>query len=123
MSGRKSFSALVEQMSPEAQARAKAKAEALRAEMPLNELRNALEISQKHLAEVLRVDQPSISRMERRTDMMLSTLARFVEAMGGNLEMVARFPNGSVHITGLAQIREGAKREKSNNDTQRAQPA
>jgi transcriptional regulator with XRE-family HTH domain len=110
-------------MSPEAQARAKAKAEALRAEMPLNELRNALEISQKHLAEVLRVDQPSISRMERRTDMMLSTLARFVEAMGGNLEMVARFPNGSVHITGLAQIREGAKREKSNNDTQRAQPA
>lgn len=70
MSGRKPFNALVAKMSPEAQARVEAKANKLCEEMPLHELRTALEISQKHLAEVLHVDQPAISRMERRTDMI-----------------------------------------------------
>ncbi len=83
--------------------------------MPLHELRAALEMSQKHLAEVLHVDQPAISRMERRTDMMLSTLARFVEAMGGNLELVAHFPQGNVKITGIAEIRTRAEHGKTSN--------
>lgn len=93
-------------MSPESRKRAREKANALREKMPLYELRAALELSQVHLAEILKVDQPSISRMERRADMMLSTLARFVEAMGGKLELRADFPSGPVVISGLAELRE-----------------
>ena len=65
MSGHKPFSKLVEKMSPEAQARVAAKNALLRAEMPLHELRSALELSQTQLAEILNVDQPAISKMER----------------------------------------------------------
>jgi hypothetical protein len=104
MSGRKPFAALVSRMSPEARERVERKAAALRADMPLHEVRAALELSQQHLAEILKVDQPAISRMERRTDMLLSTLARFVEAMGGKLELRAAFPEGTVQITGLAEL-------------------
>jgi DNA-binding XRE family transcriptional regulator len=105
MTGHKPFSQLVAKMSPQSQGRARAKAEALRAEMPLYELRAALEMSQAHLAGILHVDQPSISRMERRADMMLSTLGDFIEAMGGHLDIRAVFPVGEVRITKLANVR------------------
>jgi transcriptional regulator with XRE-family HTH domain len=77
--------------------------------MPLDQLRHALALSQAHLAEILHVDQPSISKLERRTDMMVSTLARFIEAMGGQLEMKAVFPTGEVKITGLARLGREAR--------------
>jgi hypothetical protein len=51
------------------------------------------------LAEALHVKQPSIAKMERRADMYLSTLRSHIEAMGGQLEIVARFPDGAVKIT------------------------
>jgi transcriptional regulator with XRE-family HTH domain len=105
MTGHKPFSKLVESMSPEAQARVAATADKLRAEMPLHELRSALELSQTHLAELLNVDQPAISKMERRTDMMLSTLRRFIEAMGGELDIRAVFPDGEVRIRALGEVR------------------
>ncbi len=110
MSGHKPFSELRRKMSPEAQARAAEKAAALEAEMPLHELRAAMDMSQSHLAEILHVDQPAISRLERRTDMMLSTLRHFVEAMGGRLDIRAIFPNGEVKIKGLSDVR--AKRRE-----------
>ena len=56
--------------------------------MPLNELRQARGLSQKMLAEVLHVQQPSIAKMEKPTDMYLSTLCSHIEAMGGRLEVV-----------------------------------
>lgn len=112
MSGRKPFATLVAKMSPASRARIKKKSAALRAEMPLNELRTALKLSQKHLAELLDVDQPVISRMERRTDMMLGTLSRFVEAMGGQLEVRAAFPDGVVRIVGLAELNPKAEAKK-----------
>lgn len=62
------------------------------AEMPLNELRQARGLSQKMLAEVLHVQQPSIAKIEKRTDMYISTLRRHIEAMGSELEVVARLP-------------------------------
>ena len=71
------------------------------AEMPLNELRQARGLSQKMLAEVLRVQQPSIATMENRTDMYLSTLLSHIEAMGGELDVIARFPDGSVEINSI----------------------
>lgn len=100
----KKFNDLRAKMSPESQARAEIKAKAMLAEMPLNELRQARGLSQKMLAEILHVQQPSIAKMEKRTDMYLSTLRSHIEAMGGELDIVARFPDGSVNITNLAEL-------------------
>jgi len=74
------------------------------AEMPLNELRQARGLSQKMLAEVLHVQQPSIAKIEKRTDMYLSTLRSHIEAMGGELDVIARFPEGSVKINNFTDL-------------------
>lgn len=74
------------------------------AEMPLNELRQARGLSQKVLADVLHVQQPAIAKMEKRTDMYISTLRSHIEAMGGELEVVARFPDGSVKINNFSEL-------------------
>ena len=59
----------------------------------LKDLRQAVERTQEELAVSLGVGQDTISRIERRSDMLLSTLRRYVEAMGGKLELVAEFPD------------------------------
>ena len=94
----KPFKELERKMSPEARARSEAKARRMIEEMPLNEIRAARELTQEHLAKVLRVKQASISKLERRADMYISTLRDFVRAMGGELEITARFPEGEVRI-------------------------
>ena len=73
-------------------------------EMPFQELRNARGLSQKMLAEALHIQQPAIAKLEKRTDMYISTLRSHIEAMGGNLEVVARFPEGDVKISNFSQI-------------------
>ncbi len=73
-------------------------------EMPLHELRRARQLSQEQLAEELGATQPEISKIERRTDMYVSTLRRFVEAMGGELDIIARFPDGTVRITQFQEL-------------------
>ena len=65
----KKFAELRARMAPASQARAQAKAQAMLVEMPLNELRQSRGLSQKMLAQVLNVQQPSITKMEKRTDM------------------------------------------------------
>lgn len=100
----KKFADLRAQMTPQSQSRAEAKAQAMLAEMPLHELRQARGLSQKMLAEVLHVQQPSIAKMEKRTDMYISTLRSHIEAMGGQLEVVARFPDGAVKINNFADL-------------------
>ena len=100
----KKFSDLRARMTPESQARAEAMAQAMLAEMPLNELRQARGLSQKMLAEVLNVQQPSIAKMEKRTDMYLSTLRSHIEAMGGELDIIARFPDGTVKISNFTEL-------------------
>ncbi|MDB5971601.1 MAG: transcriptional regulator [Hydrocarboniphaga sp.] len=64
-------------------------------ELTLRDLRQAHELTQERMAELLGVKQENVSRMERRTDLLLSTLASYVEAMGGHLKLIAEFPNGS----------------------------
>lgn len=59
----------------------------------LKDLRQAVEKTQVDLAQALGVGQDSISRLEQRSDMLLSTLRRYIEGMGGTLELVAQFPN------------------------------
>jgi transcriptional regulator with XRE-family HTH domain len=70
----------------------------------LQELRQAYKMSQEDLAERLSTQQANISRMERRTDMYISTLRSYIEAMGGELDIVARFPEGEVHISQFKNI-------------------
>ncbi|MDD2407946.1 MAG: XRE family transcriptional regulator [Tepidiphilus sp.] len=59
----------------------------------LKDLRLALQKTQEELAATLGVRQDTISRLERRSDMLLSTLRHYIESMGGTLELVAKFPN------------------------------
>jgi transcriptional regulator with XRE-family HTH domain len=62
--------------------------------MALDELRNAKQLTQEDMAELLNVPQSSISRIEQRADMYLSTLRNYVQAMGGTLQIQALFPEG-----------------------------
>ena len=62
-------------------------------EMTLGELRTARKLTQVRLARALGITQDSVSRLEKRTDFLLSTLRKTVEAMGGNLSLVAEFPD------------------------------
>jgi DNA-binding transcriptional regulator YiaG len=67
-------------------------------ELPLSSLREARNLSQVELAQRLRINQGSLSRAERRTEMLIGTLRNMIAAMGGELELRARFPDGSVRI-------------------------
>jgi DNA-binding XRE family transcriptional regulator len=79
-------------------------AEQLLASMPLDELRNARNITQTHLAQLLNITQASVSKMEKRTDMYVSTLRSFIQAMGGELEIKAVFPEGAVRIDRFSSL-------------------
>lgn len=62
-------------------------------EITLRDLRKALELTQADISSKLHMKQESISRLERRSDLLLSTLISYIEAMGGELNLVAKFPN------------------------------
>lgn len=100
----KSFQQLKQKMSPKAQKAAKEKTLQMLAEMPLQELRQAKNLSQERLAEILETKQANVSRLERRADMYISTLRSYIEAMGGKLEIIAKFPEGSILINQFAEI-------------------
>ncbi len=100
---RKNFRELEAKMSPERIARSNSWVDEQIRNMPLNQLRAARELTQTHLAKLLNKDQSAISQIERRTDMYISTLSDFVKAMGGELEIRANFPEGSVRISGLTE--------------------
>ena len=100
----KNFSELVAKMSPERRERIAKEVKKALAEMPLNELRNARGLSQQMLAEALHIQQPAIAKLEKRTDMYISTLRSHIKAMGGDLEVIARFPDGDVRISNFSQI-------------------
>lgn len=92
------FSELRAMMSPEAQAEARRLADEDLKKMPLHELRAARNLTQQQLAQTLDMTQAAVSLLEKRTDVYLSTLENFVEAMGGRLEMYAVFPDGKVKL-------------------------
>ena len=76
----------------------------------LKDLRQAVKRTQEELASYLGVGQDTISRLEQRSDMLISTLKRYVEAMGGQLELVARFPNRPpVRIDRIAERAPGRR--------------
>jgi predicted transcriptional regulator len=101
MSGRRSFSELTKNFTPERRVRIAAKAAALREAMTLEELRKALAFSQEDVAEALTVGQPAIAKLEKRNDMHVSNLRRYVEALGGTLEITARFDKTTIMISNI----------------------
>ena len=100
----KPFNTLRKKMSLPAQKAAAAKKKEMLKEMPLQELRQAHQMSQERLAELLLTKQANVSRIERRTDMYISTLRSYIEAMGGRLDIIAKFPDGEVYINQFEDI-------------------
>jgi predicted transcriptional regulator len=94
----KPFENLLAKMSPERRARIEKGAKEIRDDINLRELRKAVKLTQKELAESLDINQAAISKMESQSDMYISTLRRILEAMGGSLKIVAEFPGGEVVI-------------------------
>jgi transcriptional regulator with XRE-family HTH domain len=109
---KRNFKVLREKRSAEARERAHALAAKYRAEMALDELREAREMTQQHLAKLLGINQAAVSKMERRADMYVSTLCDMIRAMGGQLEIVAKFPEGTVRIAQFKNLRATDKEEK-----------
>lgn len=95
----KSFSSLKNKMSAAAQQTVAEKTSQLLKDVLLHELREGLHITQEEMALKLATKQANISRTERRRDMKLSTLKRYIEAMGGELDIIARFPTNEVHLS------------------------
>jgi DNA-binding XRE family transcriptional regulator len=107
----RNFRELEAKMSPESRARSDAKTQKMIAEMALDELREAREMTQVHLAKILGVNQAAVSKLERRTDMYVSTLQGFVKAMGGELKITAQFPEGTVEINQFEDVKKAAAGE------------
>jgi len=109
----KPIDTLKRKMSPEALARAEEQTKEMIAKLPLHELRAARSMTQQNLGNILGINQGAVSKLERRADMYVSTLRNFVTAMGGELEITARFPDGSVRINQFEDI-------EGNTDSSRA---
>ncbi len=78
-------------------------AELIAEEMSLRQLRKARQLTQAHVAHQLGISQDGVSRLEQRSDLLLSTLRKTVEAMGGSLSLIARFPDRPpVELSGIA---------------------
>ena len=98
------FSELTKDFTPERRARIEATKARLREDMELAELRRALALTQSTLAEALGVKQAEVSKIENRADVFVSTLRRFIQAMGGDLEIRAVFPDHAVTITNFSSL-------------------
>ena len=106
MSGRRPFSELTRDLTPERRQRIDEMKGELLAEMPLHELRRALALTQRDLARILNVNQPAVSKIEQRADVYISSLRSYIEAAGGKLKIIAEFPEGEVAITNFADAEE-----------------
>jgi len=92
------FEELLQELPPERRARIRRRTQEMLADLRLREVRAACELTQQELADRLQIDQPNVSRLERRSDVHVSTLADYVAALGGRLELLAVFPEGTVRI-------------------------
>ena len=87
-------------------------------EMTLRDLRKAHALTQQRMAEALHISQDGVSRIEKRSDFLLSTLRSYVEAMGGKLRLVVEFPDRKpVMVTGLDSLAAHTKRAQGKRKT------
>ena len=103
-------------LTPERRARIEAEADRLHSEyLTLRELRKARELTQVQLARTLGVQQATVAKYERQSDLLLSTLRSYVRAMGGNLKLMVEFPGKEpVSLEGLGETEEPRRKERSN---------
>lgn len=101
----RNFKELEAKMSPQSRARAAARTQEMMAEMLLAEIRNLVGLTQEELATTLGITQPSLSKLENQDDMQISTLRRLIEALGGQMEIIAHLPKGDIRI---AQFKEAS---------------
>ena len=99
-------------------------AELIAAEMSLRDLRQAHRLTQQTVGASLGIGQEGVSRLEQRSDLLLSTLRSYVEAIGGRLELVARFPDRApVILTGLAAMEMPRETRRTSRSRRRRRPA
>jgi hypothetical protein len=105
----KSLDDVLSAFTPEQRARVEARAqELIEEELTLRDLRQAQHLTQGRLAELLGVEQENVSRIKRRADLLLSTLASYVAAMGGKLRLIAEFPNRKPVAVALGDLSDSA---------------
>ena len=92
----KSFSTLRANMTTERRTRNEQRMQELVEGIALQELRQALNLTQEQVAQIMQMNQAAVSKMEHQSDMYISTLQKFVSAMGGHLKLVASFPEREV---------------------------
>ena len=102
----RNFKELEAQMAPERVARAEMKAKEIMADMLLAQIRKQLGLTQKQLANALNIKQPTLSKIESQQDMQIGTLSRIIEALGGELELIAHLPGGDVRLSQFRQKTE-----------------
>jgi len=100
----RNFRELLEAMPPDRERRIAKRFRKSLAAMPLDQLRKAQQMTQLQVAEVLGVHQGEISKIEHRSDICVSTLAEYIEAMGGRLEIRAVFRDREVRITQFEEL-------------------
>lgn len=107
MGGRHPFSELTKDFATERRSRIDSIKADLLQEMPLYGLRRARKLTQEELAKKLKVKQPAIAKMEKRADIYISSLRSYIEAVGGQLKIIAEFPEGEVAINNFSGEDEG----------------
>jgi transcriptional regulator with XRE-family HTH domain len=107
----KTLTEKLQQLSPERQQKIEQRAaELIAEEMSLKDLRKALSLTQEKMAQKLKMRQEGISRIEQRTDLLISTLHSYIAAMGGDLHLVVTFPNRApTRLSGLAELKSEVK--------------
>src|SRR5438105_414862 len=109
----KTFDDMVKRTTPKrTRIRAAHRTKELLGELLLSELRRMAGKSQQQLAAALGIRQPSLSKLENQDDMQISTLRRIVDALGGKLEVIARFPKGTVKIDQFDDATRKARRSR-----------
>ena len=100
------FGGLTKDFTSERRQRIEALKNELFSEMPLCELQRARALTQRDLADKLKVNQPAVVKLEQWTDVYVSSLRSYIEAVGGRLKVVAEFPEGEVTITNFSDLGE-----------------
>ena len=114
----KSFDELVKRTTTKkTRARATGRTQELLAELLLSEVRQLAGKSQQQVARALGIKQPSLSKLEKQSDMQISTLQKIVKALGGELEVLAKFPKGTVKIDQF----DASRRRPGHHGTQELQ--
>lgn len=102
----KKFSSLRAQMAARSRNRSRRRAQELMRDMTLNELRRTRRMTQGTLASAMQTTQSEVSKLEQRTDAYVSTLQSYIRALGGELDIVARFPDGCIRISQFGTVVE-----------------